>query len=191
MRKYIVYDCETGGTDEQKHSLLTICLRVTDATLQAIEVLDLKVKPADGVYKVTRKALEINGINLIEHDKEAITYKEAKSKILNFLTRHSVQGTQTLTPIGYNVDFDDRFIRTYLMSKDEWEMHVSYRKLDVSTAFELLKFFNVIPGSAKAGLSNVAKLFGHSSEGAHIAEVDVNMTVNVLKSMKQLARGNK
>lgn len=185
MRKYIAYDCESGGLNPQQYSLLTVCFKVADSSLQVIETLNLSLKPNDGVYKIHPKALEKNKIDIVKHDREAITYKEAKSKVLTFLSRHSGLGAEKLTPIGFNVGFDDGFIQSQLVPKEDWEMHVDYHKLDVSVAFQLLKFFNLVPGSVKSNLTSVAHAFGCLGENAHTAEADTEMTINVLRNMKQ------
>lgn len=184
MRKYIAYDCETGGRDSDLTSLLTVTFRVLDAQLQDLETLELKTKPEDGIFRVHPKALSINKINLIEHSKDAITYKEARSKLLNFLNRHSDGGTTKLTPVGHRVGFDTDFVQDQLVTKDEWQAHVSYDYLDTATIAEFLKSCLMIPNSVQ-GLGNLAKFFGVHEEGAHDATVDVNMTVNVLKAMKR------
>lgn len=183
MRKFVAYDSETGGLDSKNCSVLTLTLVALDTQLQPLEILDLKLKPDDGIYRVTAQALSINKINIIEHDKTAITYKEARPRIMAFLARHTNNGTNKLTPIGQNVGFDDSFIWDNILPKEEWEIHVSYRKIDTATIAEFLKICNIVPGSV-AGLSNMAKFFGVARAGAHNSNVDTQMTIDLLRAMK-------
>ena len=184
MRKYLAYDTETGSLAPTNGSLLTVTFRVLDAQLQELETLELTTKPEDEVYLVKASALNVNKIDLVKHNETAITYGEARGKLLNFLNRHSDAGTNKLTPIGFVVSHDDGFVQTHLVTQKEWEAHVSHRKLDVASVVEFLKFCMIIPSSI-GGLEKTAKFFGVHEEGAHNATVDVNMTLNVLKAAKR------
>src|SRR5690606_25809510 len=97
-------DVETGGTVVGKHSLLTLYICVINEEFQVIDELDLKLKPDDGNYVVDREALEINGINLDEHDKDpaTVTYSVGRRMFLEFCKRH-MTGRRTLRPAGHNI----------------------------------------------------------------------------------------
>jgi len=96
---FLALDTETGGIGPDK-SLLTLYAVALDDNLNPVAFsgddfkvaggileLDLKLKPDDGIYRVTGEALGINGINLSEHDKEAIPCKKAGTLLYEFLER--------------------------------------------------------------------------------------------------------
>lgn len=87
--KYLVLDTETGGIGPEV-SLLSAYFRVLDENLNLLDELELFLKPNDGLYKVTAEALGINKIDLVEHEKKAITYREGGTKLFDFLQRNSM-----------------------------------------------------------------------------------------------------
>lgn len=183
---YIALDCETGGFSEQA-SLLTVCFVVLDKELNIIELLNLAIKPNNGEdYHTTAQALEVNGINLVEHNKTAITSSEAGSKSLEFLKRHS-DGKVKLVPIGHNVAFDILCVHEKLLSKGHFDKYVSYCKLDTGAIMQYLKLIGKVPESVSGSLGAAAKHFGIDfKERAHTAESDTLMCVELLKKMKEL-----
>ena len=103
---YVAFDNETGGLTKDC-SLLTSHFIIADEQLNVIEELGLVIKPNDHQpYRVQATALAVNKINLIEHDKVAITQSEAAQKLFLFLKKHSNNGQIKLIPIGHNVSFD-------------------------------------------------------------------------------------
>lgn len=190
MKKYIVYDVETGGLHKDQHSLLTAYFKIIDQNFNPLDSLSLKIKPSDGTYHVTSGALKVNKIDLVKHNNEAITTEEARPKLIAFLSKHSASGEAKLTPVGHNVSFDEGFVEGLLENpkmgmsgKDTWEMYVSYRRLDTSSLAEALRLRGVIPASVSGSLGNLAQFFGIDSSGAHDAQVDVDMTVDLLRAM--------
>lgn len=109
MFRYIALDVETGGIGLDK-SLLTAYFAVMDQNMTILDELYLHTKPDDGIYQVTADALRINGINLVDHESVAITYKEAGQKLYSFLSKHSAGGQYKMIPIGHNVAFDIKFL---------------------------------------------------------------------------------
>ena len=80
--KYLIIDTETGGLVEHDPSLLSLYAYLTDSKLNYLDDIELKIKPDDEVYRVNPYALNINKINLVEHNKIAITESEAKNKFV-------------------------------------------------------------------------------------------------------------
>lgn len=101
MSKYLVMDCETGGFEGT--SLLSFYFGIYDENFQFIDELELFLRPKDHIYKVTAEALGVNNINLIEHEKKAITYQEGGTKLFDFIQRHS-SIPQIFIPAGINLD---------------------------------------------------------------------------------------
>jgi DNA polymerase III epsilon subunit-like protein len=187
MKRYIALDVESGGIKSDL-SLLTVYLEVLDNNLETLDSLSLLVKPDDGIYRCTAEALEINGIDLVKHDKEAVTEKIAGTKLYNFLKAQSSDGHVKLIPLGQNVTFDIKFLQTHLMSQGTWEKFVSYRVRDTGVLGGALLDAGLIPASVSGSLSSFAQYFGVNLNHAHNAESDTRATIEVYKKMIALLK---
>jgi DNA polymerase III alpha subunit (gram-positive type) len=190
---YIALDVETGGIGLDK-SLLTAYFLVLDENGDMLTDLSLALKPDDGVYRVTAQALGINGINLIEHDKIAITYTEAAKKLYEFLKYASQEGKIKLIPVGHHISFDLDQINDKLLSKPTWENFVSYRLLDTGSVAQFLISCGKLDGTKTTGsMESLCKYFnvthetlGFKDARLHNAEYDTRATVKVLECMADL-----
>lgn len=183
---YVAMDLETGGIGLEC-SLLTGYFGFLDANLNLLDGLDLKVKPNDGKpYVVQAGGLAVNGINLIEHDKVAITESEAGAQLMMALKKHSKSGKIKLIPIGHNVQFDILHIYEHLLSKKHFDNFVSYRKLDTGTIAQFFKLCGFIAPDKSGSLEYLADLFGVKfKDRAHTAESDAMMCVEILQKMRE------
>lgn len=187
--KYIALDTETGGFEGT--SLLTAYFMVLDEEFNELDNLYLEVKPNDGLYVVTGQALNVNGIDLKIHDKRAITYKEAGTKLYNFLNGNSLMGSTKLIPVGHNVVFDIMKVHECLMNKETWNKFVSYRTLDTGTITRACIAAGIIPSDVSGSLTSIAEYFNLDSSAAHTADGDVLMTVQVLEKLLERMRNGK
>lgn len=188
--KYIALDLESGGIGHDK-SLLTAYIAVLDEDLNPFDStstcgyitvpLDLKMKPDDGVYKVEAEALAINKIDILSHDREAITYKEAAKKIFEYLEQVNPGGKEKLIPLGHNVAFDIQFLTAHTLSKKTWDKYVSYRTLDTGTIGQYLIAKSDLP-DMKASLGEIAKHYGVRF-AAHTAKGDTEACIEIMKKM--------
>lgn len=185
INRYIAIDTETGGLSPDT-SLLTAYFTILDENLDSKASLSLFVKPNNGVYSVTAQALSVNKINLIEHDKIAITYSKAGQDFRDFIIKHSDGGKLKLIPIGQNVYFDLERIYGLLLNKNEAQKYMSYRLLDTGVITQFYKLKGVIPDSISGGLGSLATYFNIDHGKAHTAEGDVNTTIEVLKKLKDI-----
>lgn len=185
--KYLVFDVEAGGT-EVEHSLLSAYFVVLDEDLKTVHgELDLLVKPDNGNYVLTAQALEVNHINIIEHDKVAITENKAGTLLYNFLKTHAPNGTVKLTPLGHNIAFDVDFIKKHLLNKS-FNQFVAYRMLDTSSIVQLMKQRGSVPRDLAGSLSEIATYFGVSTVNniAHTAKGDTWMVIEILRKISAL-----
>jgi DNA polymerase III epsilon subunit-like protein len=189
MDRFIALDIETGGIGDDK-SLLTACFifakRSDGGEMQIIDSLNLKIKPEDGIYHVTAESLEINHIDLKQHDKEAITEREAGQKLYERLkTWYTISGSTKLIPVGHNVAFDIRRVTNTLVSRGSWDSFVSYRVLDTCTIAQFLKMTNKLPNSLTCSLVNLGDYFKCHPLGGkpHEAEYDTLLALNVLEKL--------
>jgi len=75
-------DTETGGIQPGKNSLLSLALVVWK---ESKIIASTEILINDGVLNVTEKALEINGIDLEEHKKKAVSPAVALQQFDDFL----------------------------------------------------------------------------------------------------------
>jgi hypothetical protein len=183
-KRYIAADIEAGGT-ELKHSLLSAYFVVLDEDLKTIyEELDLKIKPNDGNYIVRGDALEVNGIDLVQHDKEAVTEGRASTLLYEFLERHSPSGTVKLTPLGHGIEKDIEFIKEHLTKN--FNKFVSYRYLDTGVIVQFLKLRGDVPRDLGGSLEELAHYFGINIKKLHTAKDDTWLTIEILRKLKEL-----
>jgi DNA polymerase III alpha subunit (gram-positive type) len=186
MSRYIALDTETGGVTPDT-SLLTAYFAVFNVEFDLVDELDLKFKPEDGVYHVTAEALGINQINLIEHDKTAITYKAAKPILYDFLSRN-YRGNK-LTPVGHGIYFDLIRVKSTLISTGAWEGYVSYRTLDTSIVCQFLRAAGLFPDDVSGSLGSLVKYLGLPNQGdLHDAKVDTLQTVSILRQLLNIVK---
>lgn len=182
--KYIVLDTETGGIPEET-SLLTAYFGVFDEYFELRDELDLKIKPDSGMYVVEAGGLRVNGIDLIAHDAEADTQKEAASQIYDFLFRNRIESDK-LIPVGHNVHFDIEKVVKNTLTKKSWENFVGYRKIDTATIARFLMDAGHMPKHLNASLGTLCEYFGIQF-AAHTAKGDALATMEVYRQMRQLA----
>ena len=186
--RMIAMDCETGGLGDDV-SLLTVWFGVYSSEFQLMDELSLKIKPKDGIYHVQAEGLEVNGINIIEHDKVAITKSEAGQKLYKFLKKN--KGEDMLIPVGHNISGDVRWINQHLMNAEAWTQFCSYRKLDSSTIARFLMMCGVLTGVEKAGLWNLVERFNLKEEidgNWHEERFDAIASIMSIKKMIELVK---
>ena len=186
--KYLFLDVESGGLTTE-YSLLTAYLAVYDEQLNLLDSLSLQMKPDDGVYNINPEALAVNKINLIEHNKTAITYKEAKTLLYTFLNWHSSKGADKLIACGHNVVFDIIFCTHFILSRNTWGKFISHHSIDTGGITQFLRVLKLIPIEVKGSLTSLAQHFSIDTSGAHDAKFDVEMCVAVFKKFLELTNG--
>lgn len=186
--KLIGIDTETGGISRYT-SLLTAAFIIYDHKFNELDSLELLIKPEDEEYIVTAEGLEVNGINLIEHNKKAKTKKQLKTELYEFIKKHSQNGSNKLIPFGWNVEFDIKRIandeyKECILSKGSWLKNVSYRCIDGAGLFMSEKLKGNVPLDQSGGLSNVIKYYNLEFPGeAHTALADVRASALVIKKI--------
>ena len=186
--RMVALDCETGGIGDDG-SLLTVWFGVYSPEFQLIDELSLKIKPKDGIYNLTARALEINQIDIIEHDKVAITKSEAGKLLFKFLAKN--KGDDMLIPVGHNVAGDVRWVNQHLLNADAWCQSCSYRKLDSSTIARFLMMCGILTGVEKAGLWNLIERFELDKEidgKPHEEKYDAIASIMSIKKMIELVK---
>lgn len=184
--RYISMDLESGGIPEGC-SILAAYFKVLDGDMNPLGDLSLKVKPNDGIYVATAEALEVNGINLIEHDKIAITYSEAGQLLRNFLVEQSDNGKIKLIPLGKNVSGDIKWVNGSILGAKTWNMYASYRIWEVTTLALAAQRLNKLPRDMSISLGSLVEYFDVRVAGnLHEEEYDTNATIAVSEALLKL-----
>lgn len=190
---YLHIDCEMGGRN-LKYSLLTAYFLVTDEDMNRIDDLYLQVKPNDGDYIVSGQGMSVNQIKLQEHDEIAISYKEAKTPLFNFLKKHG--GSSRLVPIGHGVKGDIQHILASLISDGSWEQFCAHHYIDTSVVLQYLRACGKISEDVGGSVEALATYFEISlwdngmsnGTGLHDARFDAHITSKIFKKMIELGK---
>lgn len=182
-QKYLIFDSETGGLNENEEDLLTWYGAILDENFKVIDELDLKLKPDGGRLPIANPgALKVNGIDLQKHiaDPNTVEYSVGKAKLLELINKHLKKRGRfsNITPMGYNVPFDVRWTQKHLLPQNEWEKLLHYKICDVMQNIDFLKMIGWVP-SDLGSLTEVVDYFGIPKRDAHNAREDTLMTLDV------------
>jgi DNA polymerase III alpha subunit (gram-positive type) len=188
---YFIADVETTGLDETKTSLLTVHGQILDDKLEVKDEIDFAIKPNNGIYPVEVEALVVNKIDLIQHDKVAITETEAANKLLKFLIKHKGTVNKDLIVfVGHNCSLDIKFLQVLFTKVSDttvagftWYKIFNRRVLDTGSIGQLMKLTGHVPVDNPGSLASLGELFGIVNQGAHTSKGDVDATREILKSM--------
>ncbi len=181
---WFAFDTESGGLENEFHSLLTLSGIVVDDNLKPLALpINLKIK--HDVYRVTAKALEINKINLVEHDKVATTIEASGNELYKYLLPFIENGR--LGIIGQNVEFDKGFVLKSGLIRI-WDRFFNRDVLDTKEIASHLKTCEMIPKEVGNSLVQLANHFNIDSTGAHEAEKDLWMTLQVLNELRMITK---
>lgn len=177
--KILFIDTETGGIDPANNSLLSLALVVwKESAIKA----SMEILINDGVLNVTAKALEINGIDLEEHKKKAISPAVAIQQFDNFLKEH-FQEDEKITLGGHNITFDVNFLNAFLTRYGySFQRRFSHRSIDTSS----ILFYLYLTGKLKKKIVSSQEAFdyfGITVQGRHTALGDVLATAQLFSML--------
>lgn len=181
---YLSFDCETTGL-LPKCNVLTTYFAILDENLNIIDELDIKIK--HDYYIVFTKALEINKIDLIQHEQNSISIIEANSQILKFLKKYETQ----YRIIGHNIKFDiDMLLSNKLLSIDIIKLYFDKDfYLDTYKIAQLLKSKKKINKCQSLSLSKLCYYFDiniNLEENFHNCKYDTQCTIELFKKLIEL-----
>lgn len=186
---YISIDTETGGIPIDR-TLLTAYFSILNSQLDEIKGLYLELKPnGDEPYIVDAEGMEVNGIDLVEHNKRAISLSEGGRLFRELLRDFSESGKNRLIPIGHGINFDIRCLQHHLLNKNEMNKYLSYRTVDTASVAKFLQIQGKIPDSVSGSLTSLIEHFNlkqQLSGRAHTADYDAKASSLVLKEMLKL-----
>lgn len=173
---YLAIDTETTGLTNLCN-VLTAYFIVLDENLNEIKHLDLKIKHCS--YHVYTKALEVNKIDLIEHDKVSTPKKEAILKLEEFLS--GVE--ERYIPIGHNVEFDINMLEDNGM---DIHKYIKSPYIDTYVICKKLKHEKKINDKQSLALGKISYFFGVNIDckKLHTSEYDVRLSIELFKYIK-------
>ena len=177
--KILFIDTETGGIDPASHSLLSLALVVW----KELEVrASIEILVNDGVLNVTEKALEINGINLSEHKKKAVSPVLALQQVDQFLDLHFSRDEKIILG-GHNINFDVNFLNAFLTRNGyNFQQRFSHRFVDTSS----ILFYLYLTGKMKRKLTasqDAFDYFGITVPGRHTSLGDAVATAQLFSKL--------
>ncbi len=171
MEKLLFIDTETGGTNPQEHSLLSVGMVIWSNK----KILDTKeILINDGILSVTKTAIEINKIDLEHHKKQALDPKVAIKQFMEFLYENFAAQSQ-ITIAGHNVIFDVNFLKKFFQEQDlEFNNFFIHRYIDTSSILQYLYYSgrlnqNVSSSTEAFNYFNIAVKGRHTALGDAIA----------------------
>lgn len=185
----IFTDVETGGLNPKQHSLLTVAFVIVQNN-EVVNKKEWKVKHP--TYHVTTNALEVNGIHLVEHDKEAIDREQVGSEMIEFLSQYCSEEKKGIL-VGQNTVFDKNFIEAFLLGLidlsnwAEYKKIISHRYIDLISITAFLNMAGVIETEGLK-LDNVIKALNLEVKARHTAMDDAEVTWQGMSHMLQLVK---
>jgi len=178
---YISLDTEGGGLDTS-YSLLTASFIVFDEHNDCLDSLNLKLKPKDGKYMLSAEAMAVNRIDIVEHDKAAITYEDGRMLLKNFLLGVKEKYGR-LTAMGQHIDFDFDFIFEYLIDENDWLKYVDRRPIDLISISRFFQIKGLIPKTQILNLQSLCKYFEIDVDDSitHTADFDTSLNIKLFK----------
>jgi DNA polymerase III epsilon subunit-like protein len=168
-------DTETGGIQPGKNSLLSLALAVwKESKIKA----STEILINDGVLDVTEKALEINGINLEEHKKKAVSPAVALQQFDDFI-KANFPTDEKIVLGGHNITFDVNFLNAFLAANNyNYHQRFSHRFIDTAS----ILFYLYLAGKLKTKINSSQQAFdyfGIMVDGRHTALGDVLATAQL------------
>lgn len=187
---FLAIDTEGGGIGPN-YSLLSAyfaVFRMNDDGYDTLSSLSLLLKPDEingkSEYLIQGEALRVNGINIGEHDLNAIQYKEAKPIIYNWLN-DNFGLYDKLVPIGHGVQRDIELITKYTISEKSWINFVDPRVIDTISLCKFAQAVGFFPEGISISLSKIVKSIGIEIDEKliHTAEYDVTMNIELFNHL--------
>lgn len=151
---FLVVDCETGGLEPGKHSLLSVAGVVWSPDIQPTELFNFYIHEEN--LNVSKSALEVNKINLNKVILEGFSPKSATNIITESIVRFFakelnivIDNKNTITLAGHNVGFDISFLkrlwRLGVPGENSFPSFFSHRSLDTSSISKFLQMIGHFP----------------------------------------------
>lgn len=183
MKRYFLFDTETGGLHAREVSLLSFFGLILDKNFKILDSIHLQIRPDNGRYHLDIDAMKINQIDILKHHDSAIPESEAARKFREFLWRNAGFVNNKLIPAGHNIGRLDIPMGERLLGFDQWSRVFTRRTLDTGTIGQFLVMRGTLPETNDCSLKQLCEHYKVDYVGAHDAKQDVFLTLEVLKAM--------
>jgi DNA polymerase III epsilon subunit-like protein len=162
LEKLLVIDTETTGLNPTMNDLLSVGMVEIEilGPGRAVVGISKEVLIRSPEYVVSPKALEINGINLVEHHAKALSQEDAETEIINFLEMLGFGPENKVVCVGHNVAFDIGFLQNFL-GYQTWNKYFGHRHIDTTSVAKALYHAGIVGQD----VSRSADLFERFSPG--------------------------
>ncbi len=205
MSRILFLDTETGLIDPLPGSVLELAFVVYDPGITEEEPQTFHARLKWPVYQVSAKALEINRINLVDHDKWGVTPVQFCKDLHKWVCEHVINVEQPkITLGGHNTHFDMRqlmFILNYAVDLECFEAR-DLRKVFLHRMVDTYPIAHALHESGKLKIEEMGyngsidlpcltKALDITLEGTevhHTAMGDILATIQVYKKLVDLMR---
>ena len=187
MDTIVFIDTETGGTNPEKHSLLSVGLVAWKKEVGIIDTHEVFIK--SNRYSFTKEAQHINKFNQEQHNRIAVSPKYAVDVIRGFAIKNTNK-TQEIQLAGHNIQFDVAFLKKLFKDQNRsFNRFFSHRMIDT---FSILKYLQDADKLSLQHLSSAEafKYFNIKVDGRHSALGDAIATAKLYETLLEIDRNN-
>lgn len=186
--RYVFIDTETGGTDPNKHSLLSVGVCVWDKNHGIIDQLELFIKHDN--YIITKHAASINKFSKDSHEKVAVSPQKAIVCLIEFC-RQYFPANYAIPLVGHNVQFDVNFLKNlFKCCGKSFNSFFLHRYIDTYSVYKTLVLADIIHENLNSS-SDAFSYFNIKVKKRHSALSDCIATVELYEKMIALIKGEK
>lgn len=190
--RVMVIDSETGGIDSNSYSLLSLAAVVIDLDAPEFQVIDsweaYHKLSSINAYKVSAKALEINGLTIQEVFDKGIPTEELCEKLVDTWNKHGCSAIA-----GQNYGFDKKFIarRLFRISDDAFEQIFSKDgRHNILDTLHIARMLTGVLPVKNMHLQSLIKAFNVDTKSIkgdyHTALFDTLITAKLLYQQKKI-----
>ena len=186
---YIVFDCETGGLDEQKNPITQYAAVILDGkSLKEIDRYETFIKPYGGLV-IEKDALEHTMVRMSDVN-SGVSVKSFVNTVTEWWESHRAKTRERemgrLVPVGHNVPFDIRFVN-YALELEGKPNYLEWMYPNIIDTFSLGKMTWGVSGDEKLNLGACCERAKIKLTDAHGAMNDVEATADLFRwYMKKL-----
>ena len=190
---YVVFDCETGGLDENKNPITQYAAVILDGkTLKEIDRFETFIKPYNDLV-IEKDALDHTMVTMSDIN-AGISLKQFVKTVTAWWESHrakaKIKEMGRLIPVGHNVTFDLKFIN-YALALEGEKTTEEWMYPNLIDTFCLGKIAFGIEGNEKLNLGACCERAKIKLTDAHGAMNDVEATAELFRWFMKKMRAKK
>jgi len=183
MRRLVI-DTETTGLSPRFNKTLTVGMLLVDVEQDFLEILEenhIFIKQDN--YNLTKRVMEVNKIDIKQHDLNAISSKNACVQINSFIDKNFLHKTPL---VGHNLQFDKEFLKALFNQSDAFaKLH--HKSEDTMYIWRNHQRAGNVPSDLRSSLKDIANFFKIDYAKAHNALEDCHITAKVYQRLLRLS----